>query len=122
MYVVVPFDFGVSSRARRHQLKLGQADVARVAGVGRQWLVDFEAGKASVELGLALRTLHVLGLELSLSATMPPPPWTRPLTRAAVNRTRPYSNPRRAKRRPAPTPETDETGLRADEPRQEPFF
>jgi hypothetical protein len=35
--------------------------------VSRKWLVEFEAAKPSVELGLVLRVLDTLGLALDIS-------------------------------------------------------
>ena len=39
MLIQVPFDLAAMARGRRAQLKLGQADVAREVGVGRQWKI-----------------------------------------------------------------------------------
>jgi len=35
--------------------------------VSRRWLSDLEAGKATAEIGLVLRTLDALGIELDAS-------------------------------------------------------
>ena len=100
------FDVALAIRARRRQLKLRQIEVAKAAKVGREWLVDLEHGKPSVELGLVMRTLETLGLELDVRAPDTPPAWSVPLTAAAVRRAeqladyRPPGKPR--KERPAP--------------------
>jgi HTH-type transcriptional regulator/antitoxin HipB len=60
-------DIAAAVRGRRTDLGLNQADLARRVGVSRKWLVEFEAGKPSAELGLALRVLDELGLVLDLS-------------------------------------------------------
>ena len=107
MLVAVPADLALFARARRAALKLGQADVARAAGVGRQWIVEFEAGRGSVELALALRTLAVLGIELRAAFGRDAPAWTLPLTRAAGTRARPYNRHRMPKRRLRLTPQPE---------------
>jgi HTH-type transcriptional regulator / antitoxin HipB len=60
-------DIAAAARGRRLDLGVNQADLARRVGVSRKWLVEFEAGKPSAELGLALRVLDELGLVLDLS-------------------------------------------------------
>ena len=65
MLIQQPFDVAMAIRARRRQLKLRQIELAKEAKVGREWLVDLEHGKPTVELGLVLRTLETLGLEVA---------------------------------------------------------
>lgn len=59
-------DIAAAVRGRRHALGLSQADVARRAGVSRQWVSEFESGKPTAELRLVIRLLDALGLYLSL--------------------------------------------------------
>jgi HTH-type transcriptional regulator/antitoxin HipB len=66
MLVRTPADLGLIIRDRRRKLALSQGELARKAGVGRQWLVAVEHGKARAEIGLVLRTLAALGLALSV--------------------------------------------------------
>jgi HTH-type transcriptional regulator/antitoxin HipB len=81
MLVGSPFDIAICIRSRRRELKLGQADLARAAGVTRQWIVALERGhRPTLELGLVLRTIEALGMELALGWPSPPPAWTRPIT------------------------------------------
>lgn len=107
MLVGHTFDLAMAIRARRRQLKLRQLEVAKQARVGREWLVALEHGKPTVELGLVLRTLEVLGLEIHLRDAVAPPDWTVPLTAAAAERAtrlaeyRPPGRPAK-KERPAP--------------------
>lgn len=54
-------------RERRKELQLDQQELARRAGVSRQWIIDLERGKAGIGLGLVLRTLQVLGLALDVA-------------------------------------------------------
>ena len=60
-----PKDLGAEIRARRRALGLDQATLAARAGVSRLWVNQVEAGKPGAGVGLVLRTLAVLGLELS---------------------------------------------------------
>ena len=99
-------DLAVMARARRAELKLGQADVARAVGVGRHWIVKFEAGRERVDLGLAMRTLQMLGLEMRLVFSREPPAWTLPLTAAAGTHVRPYARHRRSRRLFTLTPQS----------------
>jgi transcriptional regulator with XRE-family HTH domain len=56
----------LAARGRRVELGLSQAEVAARARVSRQWVSEFEAGKATAELGLALRLLDAVGLRVEL--------------------------------------------------------
>ncbi len=57
---------GAAIRDRRRTLGLDQRRLAERAGVSRKWIIDIEQGKPRAELGLVLRTLHALGLEIRL--------------------------------------------------------
>lgn len=59
-------DIAAAVRGRRQNLGLSQADVARLAGVSRQWVSEFESGKPAAELRLVIRLLDALRLSLSL--------------------------------------------------------
>ena len=43
-----------------------QQQLARAAAVGRQWIVEIEAGKPRAELGRVLQTLAALDLALTI--------------------------------------------------------
>jgi HTH-type transcriptional regulator/antitoxin HipB len=60
-------DLAGAVRGRRIDLGMSQADLAAHAGVSRKWIYEFEAGKATAELGLLLRVLDALGLALELA-------------------------------------------------------
>jgi HTH-type transcriptional regulator/antitoxin HipB len=60
-------DVAAAVRGRRLDAGMSQADLARRAGVSRKWVYEFEAGKPAAELGLVLRVLDALDLELDLS-------------------------------------------------------
>jgi y4mF family transcriptional regulator len=57
-------DLGRLVRERRRQLRLNQAELADLAGTGRRFISDLEAGKPTLELGRALVVCHVLGVRL----------------------------------------------------------
>ena len=57
-------DIGLAIRERRRALQLDQAELARRAGVSRQWVIGIEKGKGRADLSLVLRTLDALGVVL----------------------------------------------------------
>ena len=95
MIITNPKFFGLAIRARRWNLFLTQHDLARHLGVSRQWVIDLEKGKPTVELGLTLRAFAALNLELNLLMEPKTPPWTIPLTAAALARKRERARRRR---------------------------
>jgi transcriptional regulator with XRE-family HTH domain len=54
--------FGAMIRDRRKALKLRQDQLALATGVGRRFLIELEAGKASCQLGRSLLVAEALGL------------------------------------------------------------
>lgn len=68
---MTPSQLGTAIReARRHQ-GLRQDQLAAAANVGVRFIVDLEAGKATVRLAKALAVIDALGLRLSLDKTDP---------------------------------------------------
>jgi HTH-type transcriptional regulator/antitoxin HipB len=59
-------DVAATVRGRRQDLGLSQVELAARAGVSREWINAFEAGKPSVEFGLVIRLLDALGLSFDL--------------------------------------------------------
>lgn len=59
-------DVAAAMRGRRTDLGLSQAELARLAGVSRKWISEFEAGKPTAEFGLVIRVLDELGIVLDL--------------------------------------------------------
>ncbi len=53
-------------REERKRQGLTQALLAERVGVGRQWIHQIERGKDTAEVGLVLKTLHALGLRVSV--------------------------------------------------------
>ena len=74
MQVRTSLDLGLVIRDRRRKLELSQTELARKAGVGRQWVVAIEHGKSRAELGLVLRTLSALDLRLTIDSDGRPLP------------------------------------------------
>jgi HTH-type transcriptional regulator / antitoxin HipB len=65
-------DIAAVAKSRRRHLGLSQANLAAKTGVGREWVIEFEKGKASVELGYVVRVLRVLGLSINLQPEVLP--------------------------------------------------
>lgn len=65
-------DLASAARGRRLELGLSQAELASRAGVSRDWVNSFEAGKTTVELILVLRILETLGLRLDVAGPAEP--------------------------------------------------
>lgn len=57
-------DLGAIARERRRELELSQHELARRAGVTRQWLVRFEKGNTEVALAKVFAVLRELNLIL----------------------------------------------------------
>lgn len=60
-------DFAALIREQRKIQGLNQLQLAQLAGVSRDWIIQLEKGKTSVELGMVLRTLKVLGVRLDFA-------------------------------------------------------
>jgi HTH-type transcriptional regulator/antitoxin HipB len=60
-------DLAAIARGRRRELGLSQAELAARARVSRQWVSTFESGKATAEIGLAIRLLDALDLRLAVA-------------------------------------------------------
>jgi HTH-type transcriptional regulator/antitoxin HipB len=60
-----PADIGALIKARRLALGLDQAGLANRADVSRLWINQVERGKPGASLGLILRTLLALGIQLT---------------------------------------------------------
>lgn len=69
MMIRTPSDLSLLIRARRKKLGLDQQALAKKVGVSRLWIIEFEKGKPRAEIGLVMRTLLALDLELDVSAS-----------------------------------------------------
>lgn len=67
MEVRAASDFGALVAERRESLSLSQAELARRAGVTREWVVRLENGSATVTLFRLMRVLRELGLVVDVS-------------------------------------------------------
>lgn len=67
MLVRTSADLGAVIRDRRKQLKLDQAAFAKRIGVSRYWVILIERSHPRAELGLVLRALDVLDIQLDAS-------------------------------------------------------
>jgi HTH-type transcriptional regulator/antitoxin HipB len=68
MRISTPRDIGAAIRERRRLLGLDQAELASRVGVSRQWLIQVENGKAGATIGLLLRLMNALDINLMLDA------------------------------------------------------
>jgi HTH-type transcriptional regulator / antitoxin HipB len=66
MRIRTPADLGALIRDRRTKLGLDQKSLAAKVVVSRQWIVEVEKGKPRAEIGLILRTLDSLGIQLAV--------------------------------------------------------
>ncbi len=57
---------GLAVRQRRRKLKLTQAELAGLSGVGVRFVSELESGKPGLEFGRAVHVMQQLGLELEL--------------------------------------------------------
>lgn len=58
-------DLGQMIRVVRREQSMTQQQLADMAGVGRRYLLELEAGKESVELGRTLLVCAALGIDLT---------------------------------------------------------
>lgn len=59
-------ELGMIIRAVRKSTQVRQDDLAAMVGVSRQFAVDVEKGKPTVQLGRVMRLLKELGIELNV--------------------------------------------------------
>ena len=59
-------DLGAVVRARRHELRMSQEELAALIGVNRRVLGELERGKVTVRLEIALDAARALGLDVEL--------------------------------------------------------
>jgi transcriptional regulator with XRE-family HTH domain len=64
MRLTTPREIGLLVREQRRLLGLSQHDLADRVGASRQWVQNLEAGKPGLELGLTLRALTALGVQI----------------------------------------------------------
>ena len=64
--IPTPAALAEAIRAVRKASGVRQDDLAAQVGVSRQFAVDLESGKPTVQLGLVMRVLEELGMQLSV--------------------------------------------------------
>ena len=69
MRIRTPIDLGAVIRDHRKKIQLDQKSLAAKVGVSRQWIVEVEKGKPGAEIGLVLRTIEALGINLEVDET-----------------------------------------------------
>ena len=72
MRIRTPADLGALIRSTRKKLRLDQSTLAKKIGVSRLWLVEIEKGKPRAEIGLVLRALDALRVNLTATTTARP--------------------------------------------------
>ena len=60
-------DIGSLVKEKRTEYGMTQSQLADVSGKGIRFISELENGKQTMQIGKVLDTLHVLGLDLSLS-------------------------------------------------------
>lgn len=68
---VILIDILKTLRARRLELGVSQADLARLSGLSLHGLSDIETGKGNPTLETLLKLVQVLGLQILLKPTPP---------------------------------------------------
>ena len=64
---LTPATIGATIRSTRKDLGVTQRDLALTSGTGLRFIIELEKGKETCEIGKALRVLHTLGIEMTLS-------------------------------------------------------
>ncbi len=71
MIVRTPREIGLLVRDRRRAQGITQATLAEHIGASREWIRLLESGKPRLELGLTLRALTALGINLNAEVAPP---------------------------------------------------
>jgi HTH-type transcriptional regulator / antitoxin HipB len=72
-------------RSRRTALGLRQPDLALAANVGIRFIVEIENGKETCQIGLTLRLLKALGIDLFAHTEAAPSPSTAPTAETGIS-------------------------------------
>ncbi len=81
-------DVGALMRDRRRALGLSQQGLAERIGSTRRWVIDIERGKPAAEVGMILRALDALGVQLTVTTASDAKPVDGPDIDAVIQRTR----------------------------------
>lgn len=66
MQIRTPRELGAFVRDARKRRGMTQAELAERARVSRTWVVDLEAGKRTLEIGLVMSVLEILEIVMEL--------------------------------------------------------
>jgi HTH-type transcriptional regulator/antitoxin HipB len=80
-----PREFGALIKERRRESGLDQGELATRVGVSRLWINQVERGKSGAGIGLILRTLKELGIELVASDGTVAMPSSEPVFTPDIN-------------------------------------
>lgn len=72
MVINRPEDIGALVRDRRKALRLSQADLANRLQVSQRYISHLESGKPTLQLGLVLRVLRELSVDLTVELPKSP--------------------------------------------------
>ena len=61
-----PADIGKVVRQVRKEQKVTQVQLAQLTNVGYRFVLDFEAGKETLQIGKAMKVLETLGIRIHL--------------------------------------------------------
>jgi len=66
MQIRTPRELGAFVRDARKRREMTQAQLADRVRVSRTWIIDLEAGKRSLEIGLVMSVLEILGIVIEV--------------------------------------------------------
>ena len=67
MSLLTPRELGHRIMRARNRLGLTQRELALAIGSGERFVVELEAGKPTVRLGMALEAAHAVGLQITIA-------------------------------------------------------
>lgn len=91
-------ELGLVIRAVRKSTQVRQDDLAAMVGVSRQFTVDVEKGKPTVQMARVLRLLKELGVELSVTIPLAASKELERLTRRSAEASRPTAKTKDARK------------------------
>ena len=91
-------ELGLVIRAVRKSTQVRQDDLAAMVGVSRQFTVDVEKGKPTVQMARVLRLLKELGVELSVTIPLAASRELERLTHRSAQASRPTAKTKDARK------------------------
>ena len=65
--IIETASIGSLIKSKRAEIGMTQSQLADISGNGTRFISDLENGKPTIQIGKALDTLHVLGLDIYIS-------------------------------------------------------